>query len=54
MRGRLSSVALAKAAVAVATALLDAYARETDLPPAGIVEAADLLDVAASALDGVP
>ena len=47
-------VALARVAVEGAAALLDAYALETDFPPAGIVEAADLLDGALSALDGVP
>lgn len=47
-------VARARAAVQGATALLAAYARTTDFPPAGIVEAADLLDVALAALDGLP
>lgn len=47
-------VPLARAALQGAAALLDAYARTTDLPPASIVEAADLLDVALSALDGSP
>lgn len=55
-RGRQSAgvrgVALARAAVQGAAALLSAYARDTDYPPAGVVEAADLLDVALSALDG--
>lgn len=46
--------ALARVAVQGAAALLGAYARTTDFPPAGIVEAADLLDVALSALDGAP
>lgn len=47
-------VTLARVAVQGAMALLGAYARQTDFPPAGIVEAADLLDVALSALDGAP
>lgn len=47
-------VALARIAVQGAAALLGAYARTTDFPPAGIVEAADLLDVALCALDGAP
>lgn len=47
-------VALARVAVEGAAALLAAYAHETDFPPVGIVEAADLLDVALSALDGLP
>ena len=47
-------VPLARVAVHSAAALLGAYARTTDFPPAGIVEAADLLDVALSALDGAP
>ena len=46
--------ALARVAVRDALALLTGYARQTDFPPAGIVEAADLLDVALSALDGAP
>lgn len=45
-------VPLARVAVQGAMALLGAYARQTDFPPAGIVEAADLLDVALAALDG--
>lgn len=45
---------LARVAVQGAAALLGAYARTTDFPPAGIVEAADLLDVALSAWDGTP
>ena len=45
-------IPLARVAVQGAMALLGAYARQTDFPPAGIVEAADLLDVALSALDG--
>ena len=57
-RGRQSAgvqgVTLARVAVQGAMALLGAYARQTDFPPAGIVEAADLLDVALSALDGAP
>ena len=51
---RAEDVALARAAVEGAASLLAAYAHETDCPPAGIVEAADLLDVALSALDGGP
>ena len=47
-------VTRARVAVQGAAALLGAYARQTDFPPAGIVEAADLLDVALSALDGAP
>lgn len=47
-------VVIARVAVQGAAAQLDAYARTTDFPPAGIVEAADLLDVAVSALDGAP
>ena len=47
-------VTLARVAVQGAAALLGAYARTTDFPPVGIVEAADLLDVAQSALDGLP
>jgi len=47
-------VAVARVAVQGVAALLDAYARTTDFPPAGIVEAADLLDVAVSALEGAP
>lgn len=46
--------ALARVAVEGAAGLLGAYAHETDFPPAGIVEAADLLDVALAALDGLP
>lgn len=46
--------ALAKLAVQEALALLGAYARTTDNPPACIVDVADLLDVAANALDGAP
>ena len=57
-RGRQSvgvrGVTLARVAVQGAAALLSAFARETDFPPAGVVEAADLLDVALSALDGAP
>ena len=45
-------VTRARVAVQGAVALLGAYARTTDFPPAGIVEAADLLDVALAALDG--
>ena len=45
---------LARVAVQGAAALLGAYARTTDFPPVGIVEAADFLDVALSALDGLP
>ena len=47
-------VGRARVAVQGAAALLSAYARTTDFPPAGIVEAADLLDVALFALDGAP
>lgn len=47
-------VPLARIAVQGAAALLSAYARETDYPPAGVVEAADLLDAALDALDGAP
>ena len=57
-RGRqlsgVQGVTLPRVAVQGAAALLGAYARQTDFPPAGIVEAADLLDVALSALDGAP
>lgn len=49
---RARGVPLARVAVQGALALLGAYALETDFPPAGIVDAADLLDVALSALDG--
>ena len=47
-------MALARVAIHGAVSLFDAYARETHFPPAGTVEAADLLDVALSALDGLP
>ena len=46
--------ALARVAVQNAMALLQGYARRTDYPAAGIVEAADLLDAALTALDGAP
>ena len=55
--GQLAGVrgtALARVAVQGAMALLHGYARRTDYPPAGVVEAADLLDAALSALDGSP
>ena len=55
--GQLAAVrdpALARGAVQGAMALLDGYARRTDDPAAGIVEAADLLVVALTALDGAP
>lgn len=41
----------ARAAVQGAVALLDGMARATDFPPAGMVEVADLLEVALSALE---
>lgn len=47
-------VTLARAAVQGAAALLDAYSRVTDGPQGGIEEAAHLLDVALTALDGAP
>ena len=47
-------VALARVAVRGAIALLGAYAHETDFPPPGIVEAADLLDMALGALEASP
>lgn len=47
-------VTVARVAVRGAAALLEAYAHDTDFPPAGIVEAADLLDVALAALDVSP
>ena len=47
-------VTLARVAVQGAAALLDAYSRVTGGPQGGIVEAADLLDVALTALDGSP
>ena len=55
--GQLAGVcgpALARVAVEDALALLHGYARRTDSPPAGIVEAADLLEAALSAWDGTP
>ena len=41
---------LASVAIQTATAYLDRYARQTDAPPAGVVEAADCLDAAARSL----
>lgn len=55
--GQLAGVrgpALARVAVQHAVALLHGYAQQTDFPPAGIVEAADMLDEAFDALDGAP
>lgn len=46
------AVPLARAAIVRAVARMDAYARATDDPQPGIVEVADLLDVALFALDG--
>jgi hypothetical protein len=41
---------LASVAIQTATAYLDRYARQTDAPPAGVVEAADCLEAAARSL----
>lgn len=41
---------LASVAIQTATAYLDRYARHTDAPPAGVVEAADCLEAAARSL----
>jgi len=43
---------LASVAIQSAIAYLDRYARQTDAPPAGVVEAADQLDAAARSLAG--
>lgn len=50
-RGSPRGVVHARAAVQEAVALLDGMARATDFPPAGMVEVADLLEVALSALE---
>jgi hypothetical protein len=45
---------LARAALEAASAHLAIYALETDAPEPGVVEAADFLDAACAALDGLP
>ena len=45
-----ATLLLASVAIQTATAYLDRYARQTDAPPAGVVEAADCLEAAARSL----
>jgi hypothetical protein len=45
-----ASLLLASVAIQTATAYLDRYARLTDAPSAGVVEAADYLDAAARSI----
>lgn len=46
----LAALLLASVAIQSAIAYLDRYARQTDAPPAGLVEAADHLDAAGRSL----
>lgn len=45
-----AALLLASMAIQKATAYLDRYARQTDAPPAGVVEAADHLEAAGRSL----